>query len=157
MNTRTDRLMAEASEIKDPAVAVHLARLEGRMEAVKVSNDHLSKQLETVLTDLRDVTKITQRITAYDDSIKRIWEEIDKRDAKWDKRFEELDRISTATEGKLNRMFYFSTGVGSVATILLGLVLWIVTKEMSKTESADKRLDRIELHLAADQVRPYRP
>lgn len=157
MTTRTDRIMAEASEIKDPTVAVHLARLEGRMDAVKVSNDHLAEQLKNATNDLREVIKISQRYASHDESVRRIWEEIDKRDKKWDERFGGLNTVVTSTEGKVNRMFYFSLGVGAVSTVLLSLVLWIVTKEMEKTNEADKRLDRIELHLAADQIRPYRP
>lgn len=149
--------MNEAQEIKDPAVAVHLARLEGRMEAIKVSNDHLSLQLGNATSDLREVIKLSQRYASHDESVKRIWEEIDKRDRKYDDRFGTLSTIAQNTEGKVNRMFYFSLGVGAVATVLLSLVLWIVMREMDKTTEGDKRLDRIELHLAADQIRPYRP
>lgn len=157
MATRTERIMTEASEIKDPAVAVHLARIEGRMEAIKVSNEALSKQLETVLVDLKEVTKVSQRFASHDESVKRIWEEIDKRDQKWDERFERLNVNSAQTKGKVDKMFYFSAGIGSVATVLLALVLWIVTGEMDKTKNADKRLDKIEIHLAGDQLRPYHP
>lgn len=149
--------MTEAVEIKDPAVAVHLARIEERMDVIKLSNATLSEQLKSVMVDLKEVMKVSERFTGHNESVKRIWEEIDKRDRKWDERFEKLTTVTMTTEGKVNRMFYFSAGIGSVATVLLALVLWIVTGEMEKTKNADNRLDRIEIHLAADQVRPYRP
>jgi len=157
MPTQMERIMAEASEIKDPAVAVHLARIEGKMEGMKASSDSLGKQLESVVSELREVSKISQRYQTHDESVKRIWEEIDKRDRKWDERFEKLDSTSGITKDRVNRIFWFSSGVSSVAAILLGLVLWILNGEMAESDRSDQRLDSIEIHLAGDQVRPYKP
>jgi hypothetical protein len=157
MVNRTQQIMSEASEIKDPAVAVHLARLEGKMENIKQSNDTLGKQLETVIRDLQEVAKVSQGYTAHNESVKRIWEEIDKRDQKWDQRFEILSNGQGHTKDKVHKILYFSAGVSSVAMLLLGVVLWILSGEMEKTTEHDQRLDKIEIHLAGDQLRPYRP
>lgn len=157
MTTQTERIMNEASEIKDPAVAVHLARIEGKMEGMKTSSDALGKQLGDVVSELREVSKISQRYQTHDESVKRIWEEIDKRDRKWDERFQKLDDSSGITKDRVNRIFWFSSGVSSVAAILLGLVLWILNGEMVESDRSDQRLDSIEIHLAGDQVRPYKP
>lgn len=149
--------MREAEDIKDPAVAVHLARIEGRLDGMKVSNDNLGKTLETVVLELREVSKISQRYTIHDDSVKRIWEEIDKRDKKWDERFEVLSSGHGGTKDKVNKIFYFSAGVSAVGTTLLAVILWIVVKEMDKTIQTDVRLRAVENHLIADPIRPLRP
>lgn len=149
--------MSEAADIKDPAVAVHLARIEGRLEGMKVSNDNLSKQLETVVAELREVSKVSQRYSLQDESVKRIWEEIDKRDKKWDERFEVLSSGHGGTKDKVNKIFYFSAGVSAVGTTLLAVILWIVVKEMDKTTDAEVRLRAVENHLIADPIRPLRP
>lgn len=149
--------MREAEDIKDPAVAVHLARIEGRLDGMKVSNDNLGKTLETVVLELREVSKISQRYTIHDDSVKRIWEEIDKRDKKWDERFEVLSSGHGGTKDKVNKIFYFSAGVSAVGTTLLAVILWIVVKEMDKTTDAEVRLRAVENHLIADPIRPLRP
>ena len=157
MTSKLDRLMREAEDIKDPAVAVHLARIEGRLDGMKVSNDNLGKTLETVVLELREVSKISQRYTIHDDSVKRIWEEIDKRDKKWDERFEVLSNGHGGTKDKVNKIFYFSAGVSAVGTTLLAVILWIVVKEMDKTTDAEVRLRAVENHLIADPIRPLRP
>lgn len=149
--------MREAEDIKDPAVAVHLARIEGRLDGMKVSNDNLGKTLETVVLELREVSKISQRYTIHDDSVKRIWEEIDKRDKKWDERFEVLSNGHGGTKDKVNKIFYFSAGVSAVGTTLLAVILWIVVKEMDKATNVESRIRAVENHLIADPIRPLRP
>lgn len=149
--------MREAEDIKDPAVAVHLARIEGRLDGMKVSNDNLGKTLETVVLELREVSKISQRYTIHDDSVKRIWEEIDKRDKKWDERFEVLSSGHGGTKDKVNKIFYFSAGVSAVGTTLLAVILWIVVKEMDKATNVESRIRAVENHLIADPIRPLRP
>lgn len=157
MTTDVETIMAEASEIKDPAVAVHLARIEGKMEGMKVSSDALGKQLEQVVSELKEVAKVTSRQSANEDAVRRIWEEIDKRDQKWDERFTKLDARHDVTKDKVNKIFWFSSGVSAVATLLLVTLLWVVQQEMKKTERHDVRLDSIEIHMASDPMRPYRP
>lgn len=156
MSTKVDRIMAEAAEFKDPAVAVHLARIEGKMEGMKASNDALGKQLEAVVNELREVSKISQRYSVHDESVKRIWEEIEKRDRKWDERFEVLSDSHGTSKDKVNKIFYFAAGVGSIGTVLLSVILWIVIKEMGRTENNAQRIQAIELHLVADPVRPMK-
>lgn len=149
--------MTEQSNIQDPAVAVHLARIEEKMENLRLFNNSVAKQIEQLTSEVRDITKVTQMYGVHDESVKRIWEEIEKRDKKWDERFTKLDEQHTGTREKVNRIFWFSAGISSVASIMLAMVLWVVTNEMQKTTRLDARLDAIEIHLAGDQVRPYRP
>lgn len=149
--------MAEGVDIKDPAVAVHLARIEEKMEGLRLFNNSVSKQIEQLATEVRDIGKISQLYGIHDESVKRIWEEIDKRDQKWDQRFINLDSQHSGTKEKVSRIFWFSAGISSVASIMLAMVLWVVSNEMQKTTRLDARVDAIEIHLAGDQVRPYRP
>lgn len=157
MTARNQKIMVEASDIKDPAVAIYLVRIEEKMEGMKSSSDALTKQLETVVLELKDISKVANRQVANEEALKRIWEEIEKRDRKWDDRLTRMDSKQDATKDKVNRIFWFSSGVSLVAGALLAVCLWVVAAEMKKTERHDMRLDSIEIHMAGDQLRPYRP
>lgn len=148
--------MAESPDIKDPAVAIQLARIDEKMEGMRSSNIALGKQLEVVVSELKDIAKIAGMQTGTDASVKRIWEEISLRDKKWDERFSRIDIRQDTIKEAVGRIFWFSSGVSAVAGLLLAVVLWTVNKEMDKTEQHDTRLDRIEIHLAGDQIRPYK-
>ena len=148
--------MAEPETIKDPASAIVLARVEGRMEGLKQASDVQGRQLDGIQQDMRQVAMTSQRYITHDESVKQIWKVLAERDKKWDERFGLLVETHGVTREKINKLFWFSSGVSSVAVLLLSLVLWILGGEIKQSDMQKDKIHAIELHLAADQIRPYR-
>lgn len=144
-------------QIQDPVVAIHLAKIEGKMDAMRTSNDNLAKQLESVIGELREVSKTASSYSSHDESIRRLWSDLEKRESKLEDRLTPLEQRCAHNDAKISKIFWFSAGVSSVSSILLGLILWVVGTEMRKSEMVESRVDRIELHMAADPQRPYHP
>lgn len=152
MTTKTEKLMAEAAEIKDPQVAVHLARIEGRLEAVKVSSDQLSTQLATMITQLQDLSKLSVRYEGHDASVKRIWEELDRRHSD---RQKDLVVMQT-TDARVSRILWFTGGMSFVSGLLISVLLWIANSLVFDIKNLDHRADRVEIYLAGPKTEPYK-
>ena len=141
--------MTDLFDIKDPAVAIHLAKLEGKIESLKTSSDHLGKQLEAVITELREVTKVSMRYNDHDEKIKRVWIELDERDAHCENRLMGFNEALSKTTSKVDRIFWFSAGASFVGTALISLIIWTVVGNFEKTKDLDKRVNVLEQKRAA--------
>jgi hypothetical protein len=170
MTTRIEqRIMAEAAEVTEsPAgVALHLVRVEGKMETMRVTNENLAAAVSGLANEVRLLNTAANRAEATDASVKRLWTEIAARDEKWDKRLASMDSAHGSTRDAVNRIQWMIAGAGLLGAIVVSLMTWVGNRELTKADQnatelrgtsqrLDERLDRIEIHLAGDKDRPYR-
>lgn len=144
--------MAEAAEIKDPAVAVHLAKIEGKLEAVKVSNDQLSSQLSTMLAHLQDIARLSIKSEAQDANFARVWGEFDKRDLRYEHGIKRLESV----ERQSNKIIWFTGGVSFASGLLIAVLMWVANSLVQDVKNLDTRSDRLEIYNAGPKVEPFK-
>lgn len=148
--------MTDLHEVKDPVVAIHLAKMEGKLEALKTSNEAIGRQLEHVTSELREVLKVSNKLPDHDNSVKRIWQEIEARDKLWDERLNATNNSTLVVRDRVNKIFWFSAGFSSVSGILLSIVIWLVLGELEHTKQLADRITQIELYLVSDRQTPFK-
>lgn len=161
------RIMAEAAETESPAgVALHLVRVEGKMETMRVTTEALAGSVNALASEVRLLNTAANRAEATDASVKRLWTEIAARDERWDKRLTAMDSAHGRTRDAVNRIQWMIAGGGVLAGLLVGVLTWVGNRELDKAEKSavelraanralDDRMDRVEIHLAGDRDRPY--
>lgn len=169
MTSRVEqRIMAEAAEVTEsPAgVALHLVRVEGKMETMRVTTESLASSVNTLANEVRLLNTAANRAEATDASVKRLWQQIAERDDKWDRRLAAMDTAHGSTRDAVNRIQWMIAGGGVLAGLLIGVLTWVGNRELNKAEqnatelrainrTLDDRLDRVEIHLAGDRDHPY--
>lgn len=169
MTTRLEKqIMAEAAEVTEsPAgIALHLVRVEGKMETMRVTTEALAGSVHTLASEVRQLNTAANRAEATDASVKRLWSEIAARDERWDKRLAAMDSSHSSTRDAVNRIQWMIAGAGLLGGIVIGLLTWMGNRELNKAEqnavearatgrALDDRMDRVEIHLAGDRDRPY--
>lgn len=148
--------MTDLHEVKDPVVAIHLAKMEGKLEALKTSNEAIGRQLEYVTNELREVVKVSSKLPDHDDAVKRIWQELETRDKLWDERLNATNSSTLLIRDRVNKIFWFGAGFSSVSGILLGLIIWLVLSELEHTKQLADRIRQIELYLVSDRQIPFK-
>lgn len=151
--------MGQSSEIKDPAVAVCFAQIQGSINGIKDSYEGVIGQLETLNLAVRELTKLTSEYSGNSKAIELIWKELEKRDERWDLRAETLRERNDQTRKSVDKILWFSSGVSAVSMLLIGLLIWIGNGEIDKNHTdaikTDDRLDKIEIYLASPRNSSY--
>ena len=148
--------MTDLHEVKDPVVAIHLAKMEGKLEALKTSNEAIGRQLEYVTNELREVVKVSSKLPDHDDAVKRIWQELETRDKLWDERLHATNSSTLLIRDRVNKIFWFGAGFSSVSGVLLGIIIWLVLGELDHTKQLADRIRQIELYLVSDRQTPFK-
>lgn len=136
-------------------VGMRIIEMQGHLSEMKLLNTQSSQNARNAFESLQsDVHKIgeaisqiallAERQTNDSDSIKRIWQAIER---------------TNATVMTLNRKLWtwagMAIGFSLVATAIASIIVWVAQGEMNATSYNDERIDRLEIHLAGDQDRPY--
>lgn len=148
--------MTDLHEVKDPVVAIHLAKMEGKLEALKTSNEAIGRQLEYVTNELREVVKVSSKLPDHDEAVKRIWQELEARDKLWHERLHSTADDVTVVRDRVNKIFWFGAGFSSVSGVLLGIIIWLVLGELAHTKHLADRIRQIELYLVSDLQTPFK-
>ncbi|MBT9137970.1 MAG: hypothetical protein DDT31_00514 [Syntrophomonadaceae bacterium] len=143
--------MNELHDIEDRIVAIHLAKMEGNLEFLKNSNNEISKQLELVIQEIKEMHKISQKLSIYDESIKKIWEKLDTKDNLQDIYLKSMSTEISSVKDRVNKIFWFSAGFSSIGSVLIALITWLVLIEVDHGKSLEERLRNVELYIAGDR------
>src|SRR6476469_6626717 len=98
----------EIGAIEDRNVAIHLARLEGRLEALIAGQNQTQRTIEQNSIDLRALADLGTKHEDHAKSITRLWEEIEKRDRIWDQRLGTLVEDHGKTRDRVNAIKYYA-------------------------------------------------
>ncbi len=148
--------MVDLNEIKDQVVAIHLAKMEGKLEALKTSNDGIGKQLDYVMQELREMVKLSNKLPDHEDAVKKIWQEIEERDRLWHDRLQAANMETGQVRDKVNKIFWFGAGFSSIAGALLAVVVWLVLAELDQSKQLADKIRNIELYLVGDKSESFR-
>lgn len=148
--------MTDLHEVKDPVVAIHLAKMEGKLEALKTSNEAIGRQLEYVTNELREVVKVSSKLPDHDEAVKRIWQELETRDKLWHDRLTATDSTTLLVRDRVNKIFWFGAGFSSVSGALLGIIIWLVLGELNHTKQLADRIRQVELYLVSDRSETFK-
>jgi Fe2+ transport system protein B len=124
-------------------------------------------ELRSIAQKLEDFSQTKHTTNEHSEAIRRIWDHMKLHQADDTAKFSDvIDKVMKAKE-TANKITYVALGLSLAVSITAAAIAYNWQKQSDDTnasllksseqiQKADDRLDRIEIHMAGDQARPYK-